>query len=140
MKVSQSMAFLLFMAALPGAVTAQSAISVDWQWKASHRCADISPELKLAGLPDGVRKVSVRMNDIDFQNKDHGGGVVDIEIKEGQATIPEGRLPRYLGPCPNNFSSFGHDYMITVKALAEDGTTVLASGQKTQTFSAKTAQ
>lgn len=125
-------------AALP--VFAQSSMSVDWQWKKDHRCNNTSPELKLGNLPEGVRKVSVQMNDVDFQNKDHGGGIVDVEPQGGLATVPEGKLPRYLGPCPNNFTSFGHDYMITVKALAEDGTTVLASGQKTQTFSAKTAQ
>ena len=79
------------------------------------------------------------MNDLDFQNKDHGGGKVahaggeTLEIAEGALT------ERYLGPCPNNFSSFGHAYQMTVRALGADGAE-LGKAMKSKDFSARTAK
>lgn len=119
---------------------AQSGLAVDWDWKASHRCANTSPALTVTGIPDGTKTLAVQMNDLDFQNKDHGGGMF-THAGGAAAAVPEGALTaNYLGPCPNNFASFGHDYKITVRALAADGTTELASASKAKTFSAATAK
>ena len=120
-------------------VLAQSALSVDWEWKAAHRCNNTSPALTISGIPDGTISLAVQMNDLDFQNKNHGGGTVS---HSGGATaeIPEGALnSNYLGPCPNNFSGFGHSYQISVRALAADGSE-LGKGIKAKDFSAKTAK
>lgn len=114
-------------------------LGIDWEWKVAHRCNNTSPALAVTGIPAGTASLAFQMNDLDFQNKDHGGGTVP-HVGGAEASIPEGALKAsYLGPCPNNFSSFGHDYAIAVKALGADGA-VLASGSKKQTFSAKTAK
>lgn len=113
-------------------------MSVDWTWRLDHRCSNKSPALSLTGIPDGTKTLSVQMNDLDFQNKDHGGG--SIPHQEGASgEIPEGALTSYLGPCPANFSSFGHSYQITVKALAADGSE-LGKAVKAKDFSARTAK
>lgn len=121
------------------AAFAQSGLAVDWEWKASHRCNATSPALVVSGIPDGTKTLAIQMNDLDFQNKDHGGGSVP-HAGGANAAIPEGALTaNYLGPCPNNFGSFGHDYKITVRALAADGTE-LAVANKAKTFSSSTAK
>jgi phosphatidylethanolamine-binding protein (PEBP) family uncharacterized protein len=68
-----------------------------------------------------------------------GGGSVP-HAGGPMASIAEGALKQYRGPCPPNFSSFGHDYEFSVRALAEDGKTVLAKGSRKNTFSARTAK
>lgn len=119
---------------------AQSGLAVDWEWKASHRCNNTSPAIAVSGIPEGTKTLAFQMNDLDFQNKDHGGGSVP-HSGGASAAIPEGTLTtNYLGPCPNNFASFGHDYKISVRALAADGTTELASTSKAKTFSSATAK
>lgn len=127
----------LFAASLP--VNAQSSLAVDWEWKLAHRCNNTSPALQVTGIPEGTKSLGFQMNDLDFQNKDHGGGTVP-HAGGASAEVAAGALTaNYLGPCPNNFASFGHDYRITVKALGADGA-VLATGAKAKTFSAATAK
>ncbi len=126
----------LLVTALP--VSAQTALSVDWQWKLAHRCNNTSPALTVSGIPDGTKTLVVQMNDLDFQNKDHGGGTVP-HADGATAEIAEGALTKYLGPCPNNFSSFGHSYQITVKALGADGSEIDKT-TKAKDFSAQTAK
>ena len=131
----------LFVAALVAALPAfaQSGLTVDWEWKLAHRCNNTSPRLSVSGIPEGTKNLAVQMNDLDFQNKDHGGGSVP-HAGGASASIPEGALTaNYLGPCPNNFASFGHDYQITVRALGADGAEI-AAGSKAKTFSASTAK
>ncbi len=119
--------------------TAFAQMAVDWEWKKDHRCKDTSPALSITGIPAGTQQISVQMNDLDFQNKDHGGGKVahaggeTLEIAEGALT------DKYLGPCPNNFSSFGHAYQMTVRAFGADGTE-LGKAMKSKDFSARTAK
>ncbi len=128
---------VLMSAALPA--IAQSPLSIDWTWKAAHRCNNTSPALTVSGIPEGTARLAVQMNDLDFQNKDHGGGTVPHN-GEATAEIPEGALQAsYLGPCPNNFASFGHSYRITLRALAADGSE-LAKTSKAKDFSAQTAK
>lgn len=115
------------------------AMSVDWVWKNDHRCSSVSPALSVTGIPEGTKSLSIKMNDLDFQNKDHGGGVVAHAAGDA-AAIAEGALTSsYLGPCPNNFSSFGHNYQITVRALAADGSEI-DKAIKSKEFSASTAK
>lgn len=118
---------------------AQSGLDVDWEWKVAHRCNNTSPALTVSGIPDGTKTLSFQMNDLDFQYKDHGGGSVP-HTGGPTAEISEGALKsNYLGPCPNNFSSFGHAYQITVKALGADGSEI-AKIAKAKDFSARTAK
>ena len=79
------------------------------------------------------------MVDLNLTSFNHGGGSV---AHDGVAsiTLPEGALKNYVGPCPPNFDSSGHDYQFTVKALAADGQSELARGSKTKTFSSATAK
>ena len=128
---------LAIFAAFAGSASAQ--IAVDWTWKKDHLCNDVSPALTVTGVPEGTKSLVFQMNDMDFQNKDHGGGTVVHESGDS-ANVPEGVLKsRYLGPCPKNFSSFGHAYQITVRALGADGTE-LARGMKSKDFNAQTAK
>lgn len=118
---------------------AQSGLSVDWEWKLAHRCNNTSPALTISGIPEGTKTLAVQMNDLDFQNKNHGGGSVP-HAEGSTAEIKEGGLATdYLGPCPSNFSSWGHNYQITVRALGVDGVE-LGKGIKAKEFSAKTAK
>lgn len=128
---------LAILAAFAGSASAQ--VAVDWTWKKDHRCNNVSPALDVTGIPEGTKTLVFQMNDMDFQNKDHGGGTVAHESGNA-ANVPEGTLKsNYLGPCPNNFSSFGHAYQITVRALGADGAE-LARGMKSKDFNAQTAK
>ncbi len=124
---------------LAGSASAQE-MSVDWVWLKSHYCNNSSPAFMIGNVPAGTKQLSFKMNDLDFQNKDHGGGVIDFSGSDGKMNVPEGALKQYEGPCPRaHYNNFGHDYQITVKALGADGSE-LAVGGKKQNFSAKTAQ
>ena len=114
---------------------AQTALSVDWDWKRSHQCSPKSPAIMVSGIPAGAKSLSVTMVDHDMRSFDHGGGSVSI-AGEPTFTIPEGALQNYRGPCPPNFSSFGHDYEFAIRAFDADGKTELAKGSKVKTFSA----
>jgi phosphatidylethanolamine-binding protein (PEBP) family uncharacterized protein len=130
--------FLTLIAASMPAL-AQTGLSIDWEWKVAHRCDNTSPALTVSGLPKNTKSLSVNMVDLDFRMKDHGGGVV-AHAGGATAAVPEGALTSsYLGPCPNNYSSFGHNYQITVRALSADGTE-LSIGTMAKEFSAKTAK
>jgi phosphatidylethanolamine-binding protein (PEBP) family uncharacterized protein len=118
---------------------AQSSLTVDFEWKISHRCSTTSPALVLSGIPKDAKSLQVAMVDLDFRSFDHGGGGAEL-TGEASVTLPEGALKNYRGPCPPNFSSFGHDYEFTVKAIGADGRIELARASKTKTFSAKTVK
>jgi len=134
----RSMPLILTLCFAPAAF-AQSALSVNWEWQKKHRCDNTSPALEIGGIPEGTKSLVVTMNDLDFQNKDHGGGTVAHD-GGASSSIPEGGLKSYLGPCPNNFTSFGHDYRITVRALGADGQIELGRGVATRTFNSSTAK
>lgn len=130
----------LFIALLATAPAfAQSGLTVDWEWKVSHKCSSTSPSIVVSGIPKEAKSIQVAMVDLDFRSFDHGGGSSAL-TGEASVTLPEGALKNYRGPCPPNFSSFGHDYEFTVKAIGTDGQTELARGSKTKTFSASTAK
>lgn len=130
---------LLSLALLSLSSVAHANLAVDWEWKKEHLCNNSSPALSVSGIPEGTKSLSVQMIDLDFRNKDHGGGTV-AHSGGATASVDEGALKaNYLGPCPNNFNSFGHAYQITVRALAADGAE-LAAAVKAKDFSAKTAK
>ena len=114
---------------------AQPGLTVDWEWKRAHRCSSTSPSIEVAGIPEGTTTLSITLVDHDARHFDHGGGSVAHDGSP-RASIPEGALKNYRGPCPPNFSSFGHDYEFTVRAIAADSQAELARGNKTKTFSA----
>lgn len=114
------------------AVQAQ-ALDVQWDWKRAHKCSTSSPQIKVAGIPDGTRLLRVKLVDNDVPTYNHGGGEVP---HDGSGVIAEGALKSYNGPCPPNFGSFGHDYTFTVTAVGEDGKE-RAVGSGTKNFSAR---
>lgn len=122
-----------------GIVQAQE-LTVDWVWLKSHYCDNTSPEFQIGNVPAGTKSLKFTMNDLDFQNKDHGGGSVEFTGADGKMTVSAGVLKQYEGPCPRaHYNNWGHDYLISVKALGADGAE-LAKGGKKQNFSAKTAK
>ena len=116
---------------------AQSRLDVDFAWNISHRCSPVSPEIRLKDIPPGTALLRVKMIDLDQKDDDHGGG--DISQSEpfgNNFTIASGALKAYKGPCPENFTTLGHEYQFTVTALgAEDKP--LAVGSAKAAFSAK---
>ena len=77
------------------------------------------------------------MIDLDNHNHDHGGD--ELSQPEGfpaQFEIPSGALKKYTGPCPENFTTLGHEYQFNVTALNQDNAS-LATGSSKATFSAK---
>ncbi|MBK6638278.1 MAG: hypothetical protein IPH08_14825 [Rhodocyclaceae bacterium] len=128
--------FVVLTAALLSQTSWAQSLSVDWVWLRAHQCSKASPEIKVSGIPAGAVELKVDMLDNDMPSFNHGGGVVAHDGSAVEATIAQGALQRYVGPCPPNFSSFGHDYQITVTALGADKA-ALGSGKATKTFSAK---
>ena len=112
---------------------AHAQMAVDFEWKLEHRCSTVSPAFSISELPAGTNSLVAKMVDNDFTTFDHGGGSVEAASLFNSG-IPAGALKRYRGPCPPNFSSFGHDYTWTFQAMDAAGK-VLATATKTKTFS-----
>ena len=108
-------------------------MAVDFEWRLEHRCSNISPVLIVSDLPAGTTKLAVKMVDNDMTSFMHGGGIVEGPNLPN-LEIQSGALKNYKGPCPPNFSNFGHDYSWTVQAL-DTTDKVLATATKTKTFS-----
>ena len=116
------------------------AFSIDYSWSVKHKCSTISPKIEITDLPKNTTQLSVKMVDHDMRSFDHGGGYIKNEAGFPVSfTIEEGALKQYKGPCPPNFSSFGHDYEITVKA-SNSSNEKLGSASKKTTFSRKTVE
>jgi phosphatidylethanolamine-binding protein (PEBP) family uncharacterized protein len=118
---------LLFSAA------AQAQMTIDYEWLREHKCSSKSPALNIAGIPAGATKLTATLIDNDVPSYPHGGGSVAITNAD-TFTIETGALSNYKGPCPPNFSSFGHDYSWTIRAFDTSGKE-LASSVNTKTFS-----
>ena len=116
---------------------AQSRLDVAFAWHISHRCSPVSPEIRLKDIPAGTTTLRVKMTDLDQKEDDHGGGdISQTEPFGNNFTIASGALKAYKGPCPENFTTLGHEYQFTVTALgAEDKP--LAVGSAKAPFSAK---
>ncbi len=81
-----------------------------------HRCSRISPEIEIAEPPKGTTSFEVVLEDVDDNNRNHGGGVWQPEHISEDAIIVEGALTKYYtGPCPPADQSRVYQYV--VKAL-----------------------
>jgi phosphatidylethanolamine-binding protein (PEBP) family uncharacterized protein len=129
----------LCLAALTGmnAGYAQSRMDVAFTWNISHRCSPVSPEIRLKDIPTGTTRLLVKMTDLDQKDHDHGGGGITPSDAFGNTfTIESGALKAYKGPCPENFTTLGHEYQFSVTALGA-GDKILAVGSAKAPFSAK---
>ena len=118
-------------------VYAQSRLDVAFAWNISHRCSPVSPEIRLKDIPSGTTTLRIKMTDLDQKDDDHGGGEISQSDPFGNSfTIASGALKAYKGPCPENFTTLGHEYQFTVTALGADGKP-LAVGNAKAAFSAK---
>ena len=112
-------------------------LNVDFKWMLKHQCSKSSPELKVENIPKGTVEMRIQMIDLDMRTFNHGGGNLKNEAGfPSTFTIAEGALQSYTGPCPPNFSSFGHDYEFFVVAVDKQNNEV-GKGSKKKTFSAK---
>ena len=116
---------------------AQSRLDVAFTWTISHRCSPVSPEIRLKDIPSGTTRLEVKMTDLDQKDNDHGGGsITSSEAMGNTFTIEPGALKAYKGPCPENFTTLGHEYQFSVTALGADDK-LLAVGSAKAPFSAK---
>ena len=116
---------------------AQSRLDVAFAWHISHRCSPVSPEIRLKDIPAGTTTLRIKMTDLDQQDDDHGGGDISQSEPFGSSfTIASGALKAYKGPCPENFTTLGHEYQFNVTALGADEKP-LAVGSAKAAFSAK---
>ena len=112
-------------------------LNVDFKWMLKHQCSKSSPELKVENIPKSTVEMRIQMIDLDMRTFNHGGGNLKNEAGfPSTFTIAEGALQSYTGPCPPNFSSFGHDYEFFVVAVDKQNNEV-GKGSKKKTFSAK---
>jgi phosphatidylethanolamine-binding protein (PEBP) family uncharacterized protein len=121
------------------AAWAQTNLGVDFRWQIAHHCNTNSPLIKVKNIPTGTTALEVVMTDLDSKNPAHGsgGGVVTQESGfPSEFTIPAGALDKYIGPCPDNFTTLGHEYEIKVTALRSDKQ-ALAQGAHKAPFSGK---
>ena len=126
-----------FVVMVAGTAGAQSNFQVDFRWLMSNHCNNTSPELHLSNLPAGTSRLAIQMIDLDNNKHDHGGGT--LERPEGfpsQWRVEAGALNAYTGPCPENFTTLGHEYQFNITALGKDGKT-LGTGSAKAPFSAK---
>lgn len=118
---------------------AQSTLLVDFRWNISHHCVKTSPAIRVKNIPAGTTHLKVHMKDLDSNNPAHGGGggeLMDAAGFPSDYTIESGALTQYQGPCPDNFTTLGHEYEITVSAANSDKQT-LAKGSHKAPFSGK---
>ena len=117
----------------------QSRLGVEFKWLIGHHCSAKSPLIKLKNIPPGTNALEVVMVDLDSKNPAHGGGGGMVMNETGFPAafdIPAGALTNYTGPCPDNFTTLGHEYEITVIALNADKQS-LSKGSLKAPFSGK---
>ena len=115
----------------------QTPLGVNFRWHISHHCSNTSPLIKLKNIPPGTTHLVINMVDLDNKNHDHGGAtLIQPEGFPAEYDIAAGGLDKYIGPCPENFTTLGHEYQFNVSAMSSDHKN-LASGSAKATFSAK---
>lgn len=120
-------------------VFAQTPLVVEFRWVIAHHCSATSPRIKVTRIPPGTRSLQVKMIDLDSRNPEHGGGsgkVVSDSDFPSVYQIPAGALENYKGPCPDNFTTLGHEYQIQVDAIGQDQQ-LLSQGSAKAPFSGK---
>jgi phosphatidylethanolamine-binding protein (PEBP) family uncharacterized protein len=127
--------FFMSIAALPA--WAESRLGVNFRWNIAHHCSNTSPVIQIKNIPPGTVSLKVQMVDLDNKNHDHGGATLNKpEGCPAELEIAAGGLDKYTGPCPENFTTLGHEYQFNVSALNNENKN-LASGSAKATFSAK---
>lgn len=122
---------------LAGFVWSQTNLQVEFRWLMSNHCNNTSPALKLKNIPTGTTGLRIQMIDLDNNKHNHGGGeLVKAEGFAAEFQIEAGKLDKYKGPCPENFTTLGHEYQFNVTALNSENKT-LATGSAKAPFSAK---
>lgn len=99
-------------------------LRVDYAWAPQNRCSEISPEIRLAGIPAATAALDVSLIDLNAPEINYGGGEVRYQ---GSPVIPSGALQRFHGPCP---TAGPRSYTIRVQAVDELGL-ILAAGSRT---------
>lgn len=120
-------------------VWAQTGLGVEFRWQISHHCNTTSPIIKVRNIPAGTTSLNIVMVDLDSKNPAHGSGGGTITDEAGFPTefvVPSGALDKYIGPCPDNFTTLGHEYEFSVTAL-NTNKQVLAKGSHKAPFSGK---
>jgi phosphatidylethanolamine-binding protein (PEBP) family uncharacterized protein len=121
------LAAMAMFAQAPAAHAQEFSVRFQWSEGMASCLSPVSPEIALAGVPDGTARLAAKMVDLDFTGFNHGGGTVAYG---GGETISEGALKDgYRGPCPPT----PHRYRITVQALGAGGE-VLATSSHTEKF------
>ncbi|NKN36339.1 phospholipid-binding protein [Agrobacterium sp. a22-2] len=93
---------------------AMAEMSASFEWGPTTKCFDSkSPPFSVKNVPEGTKRLSFSMTDLNAPDYRHGGGKVDYA---GKSAIPYGAF-RYKGPCP----PAPHKYRFTVKALDAKG-------------------
>ena len=106
-------------------------LTVDFSWEGIAACSHESPEIRVAGVPEGTTELRVKLKDVDVPAWNHGGGKV---AHDGSGVIPAGALKiGYNGPCP---PSGRHKYEFSVMALDAEGA-IIGFGKARQVFPPK---
>jgi phosphatidylethanolamine-binding protein (PEBP) family uncharacterized protein len=98
-------------------------MGMDFGFAAKHKCQGVSPEIRLSGVPAGVKKYDVRMVDLDAPAFNHWNETLPAT----GPIIREGAGKAYVGPCP---PSGTHRYQIAVTGR-DDKNQPVAYGDKT---------
>ncbi len=107
------------------AVQPPIAMEVSVDFRDVHRCSRISPEITVAGAPQGTARYEVRLVEYGDRAMLLGSGIWADNDDDGAGVIPEGALtPHYRGPCAPLGSNrrFGYE----VRALPKEGSVPLA--------------
>jgi phosphatidylethanolamine-binding protein (PEBP) family uncharacterized protein len=129
----------LTLAVLTTASMAETNLQVEFRWQIAHHCNKLSPPIRVKNIPAGTTRLNVVMKDLDSNNPAHGGGGGELVDEGGfpnDFTIAAGALNQYQGPCPDNFTTLGHEYEIMVSAVNSDKE-ILAKGSHKAPFSGK---
>lgn len=144
MKKSHTLCFLAMLLLLVGACAKKhqpvqikiprnaAKMEVTFSWDGVPACTHESPEIQVAGIPDGAVELRVRLKDVDLPTWNQGGGKVAVD---GSGVIPAGALNMgYNGPCPPEGQR--HKYEFSVMAVDDQGT-IIGYGASRQVFPPK---
>lgn len=97
-------------------------LQIDFEWAKKNECSEVSPEIRITGLPQDAERLKVRLIDLYQPGADHGDWGEPIPVPQDRI-IPRGGLRHFRGPCPPKY--YGQsNYEFTVKALDNEGTLV----------------
>jgi len=97
-------------------------LQLDFEWSKKNECSETSPEIHIAGLPEAVQSLRVRLIDLYQPGADHGDWGQPIPVP-ADGIILKGGLRHFRGPCPPKY--YGQSkYEFTVEALDQAGTLV----------------